>query len=290
MKTLNYFLSLLLTSSIIISCVSENPIMPLLSSNSDSEKMMTRSSGSDLDIPYITRPDLEYPSDTTNYWVFKINVDRRVNGEYIYGKRGNYTQLQYTTSQYPNESDWRDVMTKALNPLYVDKEYYPFGVVYFRARTMVDEKLAKIENSRQWLYSSELSPWSPTLYTKNNIYKKGISLTKKNVVVNINFIFNAKYTGDLRLSDFKALIMHGNTSSSYTVQDKYGKKSGYRETYTFTIDKDEFSGFSDCSNTLTISNNSFSSYVSFNPQIFILKCKRDEITQPYSFNVYVEML
>ena len=135
------------------------------------------------------------------------------------------------------DGDWKDAVIQMENPIYLKKSYYPFGEIYFRARTMDKEELAKIPGSRQYEYSYELSPWSYSLYAFNNIYNSdGISLTKNNIIVELNFIFNASYTGYLwekDLSNFAASIKYGDKNLTYTVKDKYYKNQAIEKHILF---------------------------------------------------------
>ena len=156
---------------------------------------------------------------------------------------------------------------------------------------MERKELATIKSDYQYQYVRELSPWSDPLPAINNIYNKdGVSLTKKNVIVEITFTFTASYTGYLweqDLSNFRASIIYGDSSVSYSVQDRYIKKSGYKETQTLSIDKNYFKN-----NGLTISvvdRTSPAYYISFDPQLFTLYCNIDEITQPFLFNIDVRL-
>ena len=99
MKTLNYKLLLLLLfiSSVIYSCSNEDSLIPSPPPPIENN-VITRSNGVVLDMPYISRPDLDNTShkDTTDMWILYIRTDRyNENGEYDYGHKGQYIQLQY---------------------------------------------------------------------------------------------------------------------------------------------------------------------------------------------------
>lgn len=295
MKTLKFFPLFLFTIFIISSCTSEDSMMGLLESTvEDTNINATTRNGYGLDEPYIARPDLDPYSiykDTTDFWVLDVKVDKYINGTYYYGKKGLYTQLQYATRKYAFESEWKDAAVQIENPIYLRKKDYPFGDIYFRARTMTEEKLSKIEGSKQYQYASELSPWSAPLYARNNIYNKdGISLTKNNIILDINFIFYASYTGYLwekDLSNFTAAILYGNTSQSYKVKSVYQQHSGYREKWTVSIDKQYIENYGI---TLSIVNQTSPMYnISFNPQIVTVSTNWDEITLPISVDINVRL-
>ncbi|MBS5413755.1 MAG: hypothetical protein KHY35_24155 [Bacteroides thetaiotaomicron] len=293
MKTIKLILSFWLAGFIISSCTSEDSSTSPLVSTSENTTT-TRSNGYDLDEPYLTRPDLDPYSgskDTTDLWVIDVRTDKYINGEYYHGKKGLYKQLQYTTIRNAYESDWKDAVIQIENPIYLRKKNYPFGEIFFRVRTMERKELATIKSDYQYQYVRELSPWSDPLPAINNIYNKdGVSLTKKNVIVEITFTFTASYTGYLweqDLSNFRASIIYGDSYVSYSVQDRYLKKSGYKETQTLSIDKNYFKN-----NGLTISvvdRTSPAYYISFDPQLFTLYCNIDEITQPFLFNIDVRL-
>lgn len=296
MKTLNYKLLLLLLfiSSVIYSCSNEDSLIPSPPPPIENN-VITRSNGVVLDMPYISRPDLDNTShkDTTDMWILYIRTDRyNENGEYDYGHKGQYIQLQYCKVNSFYDGDWKDAVIQMENPIYLKKSYYPFGEIYFRARTMDKEELAKIPGSRQYEYSYELSPWSYSLYAFNNIYNSdGISLTKNNIIVELNFIFNASYTGYLwekDLSNFAASIKYGDKNLTYTVKDKYYKKSGYRETYTISMDK-AYINYHGCSISVT-NRTPGGYYISFDPMLFTIPtCPPNEITPPFSFDINVNL-
>lgn len=295
MKTLKFFPLFLFTIFIISSCTSEDSIMGLVESTAeDTDINATTRNGYGLDEPYIVRPDLDPYSthnDTTDFWVLDVKVNKYINGTYYYGKKGLYTQLQYTTIKYAYESDWKNAVVLMENPIYLRKENYPFEDIYFRARTMSEEKFSKIEGSKQYQYASDLSPWSAPLYARNNIYNKdGISLTKNNIILDINFIFYASYTGYLwekDLSNFTAAILYGNTSQYYKVQNVYNNHSGYREKWTVSIDKQYIKNYG---NTISIVNQTSPIYnISFNPQIFTVSTNWNEITPPISVSINVDL-
>lgn len=288
MKTLNHALFLLLIVLVITSCSRDDSFMPELSQTLDTENVVTRFSSDKLDVPHIERPDLNpyAHADTTHSWVFDVKVDKYINGTYYLGNKGRYTQLQYTTVRYPYENDWKDVTVQVLNPIHVSKKDYPYGDIYFRARTMDDADLVKVESIDQYLYSSKLSPWSEPLYARNNIFKDDISLTKNNVIVDLNFLFIASYSNYMNLSDFRAQIIYGDKVVEYKVADPYLKRYSFDETYTFTIDKNYFS--SNETLVLTVVNRSISSNISFNPQVFNIQCRRNAIDMPISCKITVD--
>lgn len=73
---------------------------------------------------------------------------------------------------------------------------------------MENEGLSKIEEGKQYQYASRLSPWSAPLYAVNNIYNKdGVSLTKSNIIIDINFTFVASYTGYLWEKIYPILLL-----------------------------------------------------------------------------------
>ena len=294
MKTSKLFLFFLFASFIISSCTSEDSITPPLERTSQDTNIKTRSNGYNLDKPYITRPDLDPNAthiDTTDLWILDVKVDKYVNGEYYYGKKGLYTQLQYTTIQNAFESDWEDAVVQIENPIYLRKKNYPFGKIYFRARTMENEGLSKIEEGKQYQYASRLSPWSAPLYAVNNIYNKdGVSLTKSNIIIDINFTFVASYTGYLwekDLSNFIASVVYGDTSKSYKVKSTYRQTTGYKEKWTISIDKKYIknSGI-----TVSVVDQTSPTYnISFNPIIFTVPTDWNKLTPPYSVNVNVSL-
>lgn len=292
MKTLNYVLLLMFTSLVIYSCSNEDSLT-LSPPPPIENKVLTRSAA--LNIPYITRPDLDNTShkDTTDMWIFYIRTDGyNEKGEYVYGNKGQYIQLQYSTMNSLYDVDWKDAVIQMENPIYLRKKYYPFGEIYFRARTMNKTELAKIPGSRQYEYSYDLSPWSYPLYAINNIYNSdGISLTKNDIIVEINFIFNASYTGYLQdkdLSNFAASIKYLDHNSTYTVKDRYYKKSGYRETYIISLDK-AYVNHNGCSISVT-NRTPGGYYISFNPKLFTIPyCNPNEITLPFSFDINVNL-
>lgn len=292
MKTLNYVLLLMFTSLVIYSCSNEDSLT-LSPPPPIENKVLTRSAA--LNIPYITRPDLDNTShkDTTDMWIFYIRTDGyNEKGEYVYGNKGQYIQLQYSTMNSLYDEDWKDADIQMENPIYLRKKYYPFGEIYFRARTMNKTELAKIPGSRQYEYSYDLSPWSYPLYAINNIYNSdGISLTKNNIIVEFNFIFNASYTGYLQdkdLSNFAASIKYLDHNSTYMVKDKYYKKSGYKETYTISMDK-AYINYNGCSISVT-NRTPGGYYISFDPRLFTIPyCNPNEITLPFSFDINVNL-
>lgn len=294
MKTLKLLLSFLFISFITNSCTNEDLLTSPLVQNLEDKNITTRSNGYGLDKPYITRPDLDPNklfTDTTNFWVLGIKTDKYINGVYNHGKKGLYTQVQYTTIKSAYDSDWKNAVIQIETPVYLRKKDYPFGNIYFRARTMEKEELAKISDSRQYQYASELSPWSAPMFAINNIYNKsGVSLTKNNIIVDIKFTFNATYTGDLwdkDLSNFKAEIVYGNTSQSFSVKDVYRKKSGYQEVWTVSIDKVyiENDGV-----TVSIVDRTSPLYrISFNPIISCLYSNRNTLTWPFLIDIRVNL-
>ena len=78
MKTLNYKLLLLLLfiSSVIYSCSNEDSLIPSPPPPIENN-VITRSNGVVLDMPYISRPDLDNTShkDTTDMWILYIRTD-----------------------------------------------------------------------------------------------------------------------------------------------------------------------------------------------------------------------
>lgn len=160
MKTLNYKLLLLLLfiSSVIYSCSNEDSLIPSPPPPIENN-VITRSNGVVLDMPYISRPDLDNTShkDTTDMWILYIRTDRyNENGEYDYGHKGQYIQLQYCKVNSFYDGDWKDAVIQMENPIYLKKSYYPFGEIYFRARTMDKEELAKIPGSNMNIHTNYL--------------------------------------------------------------------------------------------------------------------------------------
>ena len=77
MKTLNYKLLLLLLfiSSVIYSCSNEDSLIPSPPPPIENN-VITRSNGVVLDMPYISRPDLDNTShkDTTDMWILYLSL------------------------------------------------------------------------------------------------------------------------------------------------------------------------------------------------------------------------
>ena len=55
-------------------------------------------------------------------WILYIRTDRyNENGEYDYGHKGQYIQLQYCKVNSFYDGDWKDAVIQMENPIYLKK-------------------------------------------------------------------------------------------------------------------------------------------------------------------------
>ena len=121
-------------------------------------------------------------------------------------KRGLYTQLQYTTIQNAFESDWEDAVVQIEDPIYLRKKL-SIWKIYFRARTMENEGLSKMKRSKQYLIAVDYHH-GLLHYMQLIIYNKdGVSLTKSNIIIDINLLSFASYTGYLWEKIYPILLL-----------------------------------------------------------------------------------
>lgn len=221
MKKNNYlFLSRLLLAFIISACSSDSETTISNRTSIDKNEISFYSEA-------LKRPELFHINkniDTLTTWGFYIQTPG--------GGGGSYKQLQYSSSGV-----WRDVEVSYYPDICVKKKGFPYGDTYFRARTLAELKFAKVENPSIF----EASPWSESLRAISHLLEDGTPLTERDIVVQLNFIFETKTGIGLIESEmfnkFKAELIVNNKRYPITTSFSTDQRNGCRYTYNYSTQK-----------------------------------------------------
>lgn len=168
--------------------------------------------------------------DTLTTWGFYVQIPEG-------GWGGSCKQLQYYSGL-----TWRDVKLSYTSDISVEKQGYPYGDVYFRARTLLSERFAKEEHPSIY----EASPWSEPLHVINRLLEDGTPYTEKDFIIQLVFTFHSRngvYTIKKAMFDkFKAELKVDN--KSYLIKAPFGSDqvNGCSFVYNYSTQKGSAGG------------------------------------------------